>query len=395
MSDVALTATCPSCGEPAAAGDAFCEACGAPLSGDAAAVATAAVEPGPTPEPEPEPQPAGGNGDLLAKGLAAAAVARATARSAPAPEQSAAAAPPAATGGDPGSEDVVCRSCGTQGQWFDGYCGVCGAKRPHPRDHTELEGPGVAAVSDKGLRHAKNEDSYAVTVADGFVVAVVCDGVSTTVLPEVASQAAADAAAAVLSAGGPAEPQFDAAFDAARAAVLAVEFQPHPSLGPPSCTYLASVVTDSSLRLSAFGDCRGYWISADGAVRQLTVDDSWAAQQIAAGMDPSDAYADNRAHAITRWLARDADPSWRPVQVTFDPPGAGRVLLVSDGVWNYAAESDQLAAVVAGAPGPGPLALARHLVDYANRQGGADNITAVVVDLPLQPGDGPRPPEAP
>ncbi|HEX6596072.1 MAG TPA: protein phosphatase 2C domain-containing protein, partial [Acidimicrobiales bacterium] len=288
------------------------------------------------------------------------------------------------------------RSCGSRGQWFDGYCGTCGAKMPSPRDHTELERPAVAAVSDKGIRHAKNEDSYAVVAANGFVVAVVCDGVSTTVVPELASQAAADAAAAVLAGGDPTTPDFDAAFDAARAAVLAVEFQPHPDLGPPACTYLASVVRDASVRLSAFGDCRGYWIGPEGAVQQLTVDDSWATQEIAAGMDPTVAYADNRAHAITRWLGRDADESWRPAEVTFDPPGPGRLLLVSDGVWNYAAESEQLAAVVGGCPAPSrPLELARHLVDFANSQGGADNITALVVDLPLQPGDGPGPPEAP
>lgn len=399
-----MTAACPSCGEPAAPDDAFCEACGSPLS--AAAAAQAAPVPVLAPSVELEVAPDADDASLvMAKGLAAAAVARAKARAGggaageePAAGPTAAVAP--ADGGmgptDPGTAEVVCRSCGTTGQWFDGYCGTCGAKQPAPRDHTEVERAGVAAVSDKGIRHAKNEDSYAVVVGEGFVVTIVCDGVSTTVVPEAASQAAADAAAAVLAAGGPAVPDFDGAFDAARSAVLAVEFQPHPDLGPPSCTYLASVITDRSLRLSAYGDCRGYWLGPDGTVQQLTVDDSWATHQIAAGMDPAQAYADNRAHAITRWLGEDADPSWRPVAVTFDPPGPGRVLLVSDGVWNYAAEDQLLAAVVAATPAPaGPLQLARHLVDFANSQGGADNITAVVVDLPLQPGDGPRPPEAP
>ena len=297
---------------------------------------------------------------------------------------------------DAGSEDVACPACGAVGEWYDGYCGTCGAKRPDPRDHTEQERAGVAAVSDKGRRHAKNEDSYAVVVGEGFVVAVVCDGVSTTVVPEQASQAAADAAAAVLAAGAPSQADFDAAFDAARSAVLAVEFQPHADLGPPSCTYLAAVVTGSSVRLSAFGDCRAYWVAPSGEVEQLTVDDSWATHQIAAGMAPAQAYTDNRAHAITRWLGADADPEWRPAAVELPPRGPGRLLLVSDGVWNYAAEPHQLAAVLrAGPERERPLELARRLVEFANAQGGADNITAVVVDLPLQPGDAARPPEAP
>ncbi|MGH9224153.1 MAG: protein phosphatase 2C domain-containing protein [Acidimicrobiales bacterium] len=393
MSDVDVAAAaCPNCGEAVVTGDAFCEACGHSLT-DAAPAAAPPVAPVATL----------GDGEadanMMAKGLAAAAVARATARSAAAagrddkPTPVAEPAPTLAAGmgaPDPGSEGVACQSCGATGQWFDGFCGMCGTKRPDPRDHTEREGPGLAAVSDKGLRHAKNEDSYGVAAGDGFVVAVVCDGVSTTVVPEVASQAAADAAVAVLAAGGPSKPDFDGAFDAARAAVAAVAVQPHPDLGPPACTYLAAVITDASYRLSAFGDCRGYWVQPDGTVQQLTVDDSWATDQIALGMPAAEVYADNRAHAITRWLGQDADPSWRPVAIEFPPPGPGRALLVSDGVWNYAAEPDQLSDVIRAAPPP-PLELARHLVTFANGQGGADNITAVVVDLPLLP----RAPEAP
>jgi serine/threonine protein phosphatase PrpC len=314
-----IGAGCPACGEPIVAGDRFCEACGHEL---------------PVTEPAPAPAP---------------------------------------------TTTVTCPSCGTAGEPVDGYCGTCGMRLPAPRDHMELELDHAAGVTDKGRRHARNEDAMAYQVGDGFVAAVVCDGVSTSVDPDEASQAAADAACAVLMTG----PDLDAAYDAARAAVLAVEFEPHAELGPPSCTFLAAHVTDQKVALASLGDCRAYWV-ADGTATQLTVDDSWAEMAIASGsLSRAEAYAHANAHVITRWLAQDADPDWRPHIVAFDVPGPGRLLLVSDGLWNYTLEPPDLVAAMGDEP-TGRLEVARRLVTFANDAGGSDNITVVVVDLPLK-----------
>lgn len=325
VTDVATA--CPVCGEPIAAGDLFCEACGNAL-----------------PATEAAPQPA------------------------PAAEST----PVAAT--------IICPSCGNQGEPVEGYCGVCGTRLPAPRDHQELVLELAAGVSNKGKRHARNEDAMAVFEGEEFVAAIVCDGVSTSVNPDVASKAAADAACAVLAA----EPDLEAAYDAARAAVLATEFEPHADLSPPSCTFLAATITDARITLASHGDCRAYWC-VDGTVTQLTVDDSWAEVQIAAGMPPADAYSHALAHVITRWLSKDADPEWRPRIVAFDVPGPGRLLLVSDGLWNYTLEPAHLVAAM-GDHGSERIDLARRLVTFANDAGGSDNITVVVVDLPLLKG---------
>jgi len=332
---VDVAAGCPVCGEPIVVGDKFCEACGSelPFSGVPAAVVEASVE----------------------------------------------ALPVTA---------VRCPSCGNEGEPVEGYCGSCGMRLPAPRDHVEQELLGVAGVTDKGIRHHRNEDAMAMFVGDGFVVALVCDGVSTTINPDVASQAASDAACAVLAE----RPDHDAAYDAARTAVLATQYQPHAELGPPSCTYLAAVITDERVTFATLGDCRSYWVTP-GHATQITVDDSWAEMQIASGaMSRADAYAHPNAHVITRWLANDADPTWRPTIVDFPVPGPGRLLLVSDGLWNYTIEPATLVAAI----GQGPtgtrsgveeplerLELARRLVTFANTCGGSDNITVVVVDLPL------------
>jgi serine/threonine protein phosphatase PrpC len=321
VTDVA--AACPVCGEPIAAGDLFCEACGNALPmTEAPAAEPAAAEPAPT--------------------------------------------------------TVTCPSCGNQGEPVEGYCGVCGTRLPAPRDHQEFVLEGAAGVSDKGKRHARNEDAMAVFAGESYVAAIVCDGVSTSVNPDIASQAAADAACAVLAA----QPDLEAAYDAARAAVLATEFEPHADLSPPSCTFLAASITDEKVTLASLGDCRAYWYAA-GTVTQLTVDDSWAEVQIAAGTPPAEAYSHALAHVITRWLSKDADPEWRPRITPFDVPGPGRLLLVSDGLWNYTLEPAHLGAAI-GEQTTEPVDLARRLVTFANDAGGSDNITVVVVDLPLK-----------
>jgi serine/threonine protein phosphatase PrpC len=335
VTDVA--AACPVCGEPIAAGDLFCEACGNALP--VTTPATPAIESAPAPEPAPVSAPA--------------------------------------------ADVITCPSCGNQGEPVDGYCGVCGTRLPAPRDHQELALEGVAGVSNKGKRHARNEDAMALFVGESYVAAVVCDGVSTSVNPDIASQAAADAACAVLAG----TPDLEAAYDAARAAVLATEFEPHADLSPPSCTFLAATVTDETVTLASHGDCRAYWC-AGGTATQLTVDDSWSEVQIAAGMPPAEAYSHPLAHVITRWLSKDADPEWRPRTVAFDVPGPGRLLLVSDGLWNYTLEPAHLVAAM-GDQSAERIDLARRLVTFANDAGGSDNITVVVVDLPLLKGSTP------
>lgn len=75
---------------------------------------------------------------------------------------------------------------------FDGYCEMCGAKAPSIRDHFE-ENPAdwVAGVSDRGIRHPRNEDALALdgtAQIGGRAVLVVCDGVSMSSDSDVASR---------------------------------------------------------------------------------------------------------------------------------------------------------------------------------------------------------------
>jgi serine/threonine protein phosphatase PrpC len=129
------------------------------------------------------------------------------------------------------------------------------------------------------------------------------------------------------------------------------------------------------------GDSRAYWIDAVEA-RQLTVDDSWAEEGIARGvLTPEQAARSPFLHSITNWVGPDA-PERIPRLTAFAPERPGRLLLCSDGLWNYAPTTDELRELLAALPGhASPAAVARALTDTALARGGRDNITVAVVDF--------------
>ncbi|MFF2808609.1 protein phosphatase 2C domain-containing protein [Streptomyces sp. NPDC058000] len=271
------------------------------------------------------------------------------------------------------------------------------------RDHLEREVTGGAAVSDRGHRHHRNEDFFALAdtaLPDGSpaVIAVVCDGVSSATRPDDASKAAAERAAGALRMALPrgTHPQ-QAVHDAVMAASAAVDaLAVDPSIAhdeyrqqnAPACTFVGAVVGGGLLTIGWVGDSRAYWIPDDRTAPpvRLTEDDSWAAQMVANNlMTEAEANADERAHAITGWLGADAYEV-EPHIAAFRPDGPGSVVVCSDGLWNYAEAAQALAAVLPLDAPLRPLNAARVLVDHALDGGGHDNVTVAVVPFPAPAG---------
>jgi serine/threonine protein phosphatase PrpC len=294
------------------------------------------------------------------------------------------------------TETLLCPTCGAGMLAGDRFCEACGAdlqaqapptRQPQPRDHQEVDAGWAAGVCDRGLRHERNEDAlFLSTAAPGRLAVVVCDGVSSSVKADVASQTAVDLIGvrileAVGSDTGDATSAMTDAIAAAQAAVVAIPWTDAIEMSAPSCTLVAGAVVGDVVTVCSVGDSRAYWLGADEA-RQLTTDDSWAAEQVASGaMSEADAMADPRAHAITRWLGSDA-PTDPPHLSTFSPTAPGRLLVCSDGLWNYAPTAGELLELVdAQSAGATPLELARALTDFALLAGGHDNITVVIADV--------------
>ncbi|QKW06500.1 protein phosphatase 2C domain-containing protein [Streptomyces sp. NA04227] len=289
----------------------------------------------------------------------------------------------------------VCVACRLGRVDTDGYCENCGHAQPRERDHLEEELGAVAAVSDRGLRHHRNEDAFAVSstaLPDGSeaVVAVVCDGVSSATRPDEASLAASRAANETLLAALPrgTHPQqaMHEAILAASEAVnsLAAPGEGHSDQNAPACTLVGAVVAGELLTVGWVGDSRAYWVPVDRAApsARLTEDDSWAAQMVANGlMSEAEAYADERAHAITGWLGADAYEV-EPHTASFKPDRPGVVVVCTDGLWNYAEAAEELARVLPVDASQRPLHSAQVLVGHALDGGGHDNVTVAVVPFP-------------
>ncbi|MFE3519381.1 PP2C family serine/threonine-protein phosphatase [Streptomyces sp. NPDC059166] len=424
---------CPSCEEPLEPGDLFCGACGYDLAavpappGDrptvavtvpaqgapeaaaaqvewpAASVTDSSDQPAPTHRPADLPgvdsggrpltagepavrhdQPGGGGPDDTSGDFELAAPDPRTAEHAPA--------------GAPTAGAKVCVACRSGRVDPDGYCENCGHAQPRERDHMEQELGSVAAVSDRGLRHHRNEDSFAVSstaLPDGSpaVVAIVCDGVSSASRPDEASAAAARAANEALLESLPrgTHPQ-QAMHDAILAASEAVDalarepggasaHDQHRQENAPACTLVGAIAAGGLLVVGWVGDSRVYWVPEDRSQppARLTEDDSWAAQMVAAGlMNEAEAYADERAHAITGWLGADAY-ELEPHTASFEPDRPGLVVVCTDGLWNYAEAAGDMAAAVPPEAHRRPLHGARVLVGHALDGGGHDNVTVALL----------------
>ena len=344
--------TCPKCGAEAAENTRFCEIDGAPLGPVVAPMETA---------PSPVASETTGDGRCLACGANADA-----------------------------DENGWCSGCGRR--WRTAEPG---------RDHKRLSlSPTFGGVSDRGKRHPINEDDMALALVErdagreAVTILVVADGVSSSEDAHRASRVAAATVLALLTQG---IEQDDlslvlvAAIAHANVAVNAlVPTTPTATADPPETTLVAAVVRDREVTLGWVGDSRAYWIAdssgSAGPTRLLSHDHSWMNDMVESGqMSTAEAERDRRAHAITRCLGGSVDDleGSAPSLLTFTlPPDCrGRLLLCTDGLWNYAPEAAALAALIGESAKTDATEVAESLVAWANARGGRDNITVAMARL--------------
>ncbi len=141
-------------------------------------------------------------------------------------------------------------------------------------------------------------------------------------------------------------------------------------------TALALVARERAYRITHVGDSRAYRLRAHTLV-QLTTDHTWVQQQVQLGrLTPNLARRHPFANIVTRALGIRAELDVDVVRGELQPGDV--FLLCSDGLTGMLAEAD-IAGILAGTPEPEEAV--RELVDAANRAGGYDNITAVVVRI--------------
>ena len=280
---------------------------------------------------------------------------------------------------------------------------------PPGRDEID-EGPWVGAATDVGLRHHVNQDSVRLVVVPGddpalpapkLVVVAISDGVSSAPDSEVAAAKAATTASGLVTSWFTShqidDDQLVAGFTQAFAAANSSVLRGAPGREVGSCTLIVALVEPDAVTVGNIGDSRAYWVGDDDACGLLSVDDSVAQVRIDLGMSREEAERSMHAHAITRWLGPNATDV-QPRMIRHRPLSPGWVIVCSDGLWNYASEPGHIGGLVRLlAPGRSAAELCAALADWANAQGGLDNITVAAVRVPLdgRHGDPAPVPDAP
>jgi PPM family protein phosphatase len=221
-----------------------------------------------------------------------------------------------------------------------------------------------------------NEDAFLVDPDTGLFI--VADGMGGHAAGEVASRIAVEAVAETVSnsdlrsfdRGAVLEAAFAEAFNR-----LVECCRDDPSTeGMGTTLTIALLCASGSLHIGHLGDSRLYLLRGS-ELRHLTRDHTWVQQEIEAGrVEASAARTHPLAHILTRVLSAE-EPANPEVHLTSVTRG-DTLLLCSDGLHNMLDHQTLLDLLVASEP---LETVVGRLISSANRRGGVDNITAIVV----------------
>jgi serine/threonine protein phosphatase PrpC len=140
-------------------------------------------------------------------------------------------------------------------------------------------------------------------------------------------------------------------------------------------TLTAVLLMEKQVHITQVGDSRAYEIPPDGELIALTHDHSFIQQLLDNGaITPPEAATHPQRNVLIMALGQ-LEPL-EPQINAYPLPGEGHLLLCSDGLWGVVAE-EQIGQIIRAAPNPQQAC--QELIEAANRAGGPDNITAIVV----------------
>ncbi len=230
----------------------------------------------------------------------------------------------------------------------------------------------AAAVTDRGRKRPSNEDAFGFSVEHG--VYVVCDGMGGAAAGEIASSVAVDEALGQLCSRTAVMPL------AAEQAVFAVNqaiftrSQRNYKLNGMGTTLVGLVVEESRVWVINVGDSRCYRLRGL-QIEQLTLDHSLVEEQVRLGrMSAAEAVRSPLRNVITRALGTQSQITPDIFEKEAEP--GDLYLLCSDGLTREL--PDERIAALLGVNLSLDELCAR-LVSAANKAGGHDNITCLLV----------------
>jgi protein phosphatase len=228
-------------------------------------------------------------------------------------------------------------------------------------------------LTDTGLQRRANEDAF-LARAPLFVVA---DGMGGAQAGEVASQSAIEVLSRGIgdSADGSLEERLSAAVQAANAKIHQLSIADDERAGMGT-TVTAAYIGESDVTVVHVGDSRCYrWRAAQ--LERLTDDHSLVEEMVRQGqLTEQEALEHPQRSIITRALGPEAVVE--PDSQTVDGRGGDLLLLCSDGLTTMITD-DEIAEILRS--NTQLTAASRALIAAANKAGGRDNITVVLLRL--------------
>jgi len=145
-------------------------------------------------------------------------------------------------------------------------------------------------------------------------------------------------------------------------------------------TITVVLIVGKQMTIAHVGDSRVYSVSPGGRLEALTRDHSLVTRLVELGqISPEEAEAHPQRNVLYRALGQGE--TFEPELISSTLPLHGSLLICSDGLWN--AVSDQRIGFII-ASSPTPQNACQELVNEANRAGGPDNISVILIELPNQ-----------
>lgn len=239
----------------------------------------------------------------------------------------------------------------------------------------------ISAGTDIGLIRQSNQDAYAIGEMPQCAWAVVCDGMGGHSGGNVASAMAKDVIAdrirentrpsmSTMSVRN----MLESAIAVANVDIFERSHKEHMLSGMGTTAVIAFCM-NSVATIANVGDSRCYLLRGD-TVTQLTKDHSYVQALVDAGtITPDEAREHHMKNMITRALGLDSD-----VEVDFfdtQLQAGDKLLLCTDGLTNHVRD-EKILSIINNSE---TFDYADKLIKEANKNGGTDNITAVVIEI--------------
>lgn len=242
-----------------------------------------------------------------------------------------------------------------------------------------------AAGTDVGMRRDENQDSFGIIRHEGFHAFFVADGMGGVKGGAIASRLAISTLRELLPvvAAVPSPETITEVVSQANTKIFE-QGASQPGLAGMGTTLTGLVFTPFSLITVNVGDSRIYRVRA-GEITRLSEDHTLVRELLLSGAISE---KEAQGHPVSHMLTRSLGPLEEVAvdcRTEPEPPLDGDVfVLCSDGLYNFV-QDNEIAEVIS----QNPLDDANQiLINLANRRGGADNITVVVISVGERPARG-------